>query len=94
MKFPVIKEPILVNIGILIFSLIISGFTLLFGIAHLIEGVNSIKEGSNPDIPIGEQLVGWTFVIFLCVVGVIFLVIAIAAIRGILDKLNRKTTSS
>lgn len=90
MKFPVIKEPIRVNIGVFIFSVIISGFTLLFGIAHIIEGINGIKEGSNPDIPIGEQLVGWTFVILLCVLGVIFFVIAIAAIRGILAKLNRK----
>ena len=83
MKFPVIKEPILVNIGIFIFSVILSGFTLLFGIAHLIEG-------RNPNIPYSEHLLGLTFVIILCVVGVIFFVIAIAAIRGILDKLNRK----
>lgn len=83
MKLPVIKGPILVNIVIVIFSLIISGFSLLFGIAHLIEG-------RNPNITYSEHLKGLTFVIFLCVVGVVFLVIAIAAIRGILDKLNRK----
>ena len=83
MKLPVLKAPILVNIVTVIFSVIISGFTLLFGIAHLIEG-------RNPNIPYSEHLLGLTFVIILCVVGVIFLVIAIAAIRGILDKLNRK----
>ncbi len=81
MKFPVLKAPILVNIVIVIISAFISWFTLLFGIAHLVEG-------RNPNIPYSEHLMGLAVVITLCVVGVIFLAIAIAAIKGIMDRLN------
>ena len=84
MNFPTLKAPILVNIIITIISAIISSFTLLFGIAHLVEG-------RNPNIPYSEHLKGLTIVIILCVIGVVFLVITIAAIKGILFELNRKT---
>ena len=84
MNFPTLKAPILVNIIIAIISAIISSFTLLFGIAHLVEG-------RNPNIPYSEHLKGLTMVIILCVIGVVFLVVTIAAIKGIIDKSKRKT---
>ena len=83
MKLPVLKAPILVNIVIVIFSAFISWFTLLFGIAHLIGG-------RNPNIPYSEHLKGVAVVITLCVVGVVFLVITIAAFRGVLDRVKRR----
>jgi hypothetical protein len=82
MKFPVIKAPILVNIVIAVISIAISGFTLLFGIAHIFEG-------RNPDIPNSEHLLGVTMVVGLCVLGIVFLVITIAAIKGIIFKLKQ-----
>ena len=84
MNFPTLKASILVNIIIAIISAIISSFTLLFGIAHLVEG-------RNPNILYSEHLKGLTIVIILCVIGVVFLVVTIAAIKGIIDKSKRKT---
>lgn len=84
MKFPTIKAPLLVNIVIVIFSAFISWFTLLFGLAHLIEG-------KNPNTLTSEHMMGVTICIVLCVIGVIFLMITLAAIKGILVKLKRKT---
>ncbi len=87
MKLPVIRKSYFLNIVILLISLFISWFTLLFGIAHLIEG---IIKGRNPNIPYSENLLGFAVVITLCVVGVIFLVVALASIKGILYKLKRE----
>ena len=67
------------NIVIVTFSAIISWFTLLFGLAHLIEG-------KNPNVPYSEHIKGVIICIVLCVVGVIFLVVALAAVKGIFDK--------
>jgi protein-S-isoprenylcysteine O-methyltransferase Ste14 len=91
MNFPTLKGPTLVNIIIAIISAIISSFTLLFGFAHLIEGITQIIKGTSPNNPAGESIAGWTIVIFLCVIGVVFLVVTIAAIKGIIDKSKRKT---
>lgn len=82
MRFPVIRAPLWVNLTIVIVSAFISWFTLLFGIAHLIEG-------RNPDIPESEHLKGVVSVITLCVIGVIFLMITIAAIRGIIERYRK-----
>ena len=90
MKFPTIKAHILVNIVIVIFSAFISCFTLLFGFAHLFEGVKQIIVGGGSDIPLQESLLGWVFVIMLCIIGIITLVITIASIRGIIYKLKHK----
>ena len=91
MKFPVIRLvirlPKFLNIVILVISLIIAGFTLLFGIAHIIEGIFSEP---NPNVPYSEKILGWTFVIGLCVVGVVFLLIAIASLNGIQEKIDKK----
>jgi succinate dehydrogenase hydrophobic anchor subunit len=91
MNFPTFKAPILANIIIAIISAIISSFTLLFGFAHLIEGITQIIKGTSPNHPVEESIMGWTIVIFLCVIGVGFLIVTIAAIKGIIDKSKRKT---
>ena len=70
----------LLNIVVLIVSGSISAFTLLFGFAHVIEGISQFIEGSGPDIPTGESLLGWTIVIFLCILGIGTLITTIAAI--------------
>ena len=82
MKFPVIRLPIFANIIIVIISAFISWFTLLFGIAHIFEG-------GNPDIPDSEHLIGVIAVTTLCVIGIIFLIITIAAIRGIIERYKK-----
>ena len=68
---------------ILIFSIFVSVFSLLFGLAHLIEG-------RNPNIPDSEHKKGVMICIGLCVIGVIFLAIAYASVKGILFKLKEK----
>ena len=83
MKFPTIRLPILVNVVIVLISAFISWFGLLFGIAHIFEG-------RNPDIPDSEHIKGVIAVTILCVIGIIFLVIAIAAIRGIIESYKEK----
>ena len=83
MKLPVIRESYFLNIAILLFSLFVSFFSLLFGIAHLIEG-------RNPNIPNSEHVKGLMVCIVLFVMGVVFLLIAIASIKGILYKLKEK----
>lgn len=83
MKLPVIRESYFLNITILLFSLFVSWFCLLFGLAHLIEG-------RNPNIPNSEHIIGVMICIGLCIIGVVFLWIAIASIKGILFKLKEK----
>ena len=83
MKLPVIRESYFLNIFIFLFSLFVSCFSLLFGIAHLIEG-------RNPNIPESEHQKGVMICIGLCVIGVVFLWIAYAAAKGILSKLNNR----
>lgn len=83
MKLLVIRESYFLNIFILLFSLFVSWFCLLMGIAHLIEE-------RNPNIPDSEYQKGVMICIGLCVIGVIFLVIAYASAKGILHKLKEK----
>jgi len=83
MKPPTIKAPIFVNIVIAVISLFISGFGLLFGIAHMFEG-------RNPDIPDSEHYLGVAMVTLLCLLGILFLILAIASIRGIIAKAKKK----
>jgi hypothetical protein len=90
MKNPFLKAPLFINIVVLLIAGIISSFTLLFGLAHLFEGIKQIIEGSGPEIPMGESLLGWTMVILLCILGVGTLFIAIAAIRAIYYRFSRK----
>lgn len=86
MKNPLIKKPVLLNVVILIISGIISLFTLTFGIAHLIEGIIQTIEGKRPNIPVGESILGWFMVALLCVIGVISLLLVVAAIQAIIKR--------
>lgn len=83
MKLPAIRESYFLNIFILLFSLFVSWFCLLMGIAHLIEE-------RNPNIPDSEHQKGVMICIGLCVIGVIFLAIAYASAKGIFLKLKEK----
>ena len=76
MKFLIIKTSKLINIMIIVASLLISAFSLLFGIANLI----------NPEVA-DEYLFQNTIVcIVLCVIGISFILLAIASFRGLLFK--------
>jgi len=76
MKYPIIKTSNLKNTVIIIVSTFFCGFFFLFGIANLI----------NPDVP-NELLKQNTIVcIVVCGIGVSFLLLAIASLRGILYK--------
>ena len=76
MKFLIIKTSNLINIVIIVASLFISGFFLLFGIANLI----------NPDVPDAYLLQNTIVCIVVCSIGVSFLFLAFASFRGILYK--------
>ncbi len=85
MKFLVIRESYLLNIVILLVSLFVSFFSFSFGIVNLI----------SPDVS-DDFLVQNTIVcIVLCIIGVAFLLIAIASIQGILYKykINKKISN-
>lgn len=74
MKFLIIKTSILKNTLIIITSLFFSGLFLIFGITNLI----------NPDVP-QEFLNQNTIVcIVYCGIGLLFLLFAIAAFRGVI----------
>ena len=86
MKLPVIRESYFLNIVILIVSLFVSWFTLLFGLAHIYEAIF----GPTPFDYKLDSIIGAVFCIGLCIVGVAFLLIAIASIQGILYKIKKK----
>ena len=88
MKFPVIRKSYFLNILILLFSLFISWYTLLFGTAHLVEFVVGGKQ--HPNIPYYEIMIGWIMVVLICGIGIIFLLIAIASIKGIVFNIKKK----
>ena len=93
MKNPLLKETLLFNIIILVISVVISPFTILFGSAAIYEGIKQIIEGSSPDIPVVTSLQGWIIAIFLCIIGIGALVMAIFAIGGIINKLKENKNS-
>lgn len=76
MKNPFLKNPIWINIIILILLIPISAFTLLFGFAHVVEGIKQAIEGVSPP---PDALLGWIVVISLCLIGMItfFLIIGV-----------------
>ena len=76
MKSLIIKTSNLKNTVIIAASLFISGLFLLFGIANLI----------NPDVPQEYLLQNTIVCIVACGIGVSFLLLAIASLRGILYK--------
>jgi len=89
MKNPLLKAPILLNVFILVISIIICPFPLLFGFAHLIEGITQIFNGTSPNHPLGEAMLGWLTVSFLCIIGVGFLVLGIAALIAIIKRKSK-----
>ena len=87
MKYLVIKAPIWLNVIIAVISGWISWFGLLFGIAHLFEE-------PNPDSPRSEHYVGVAMVGFLCILGIAFLILFIASIRGIIARIMANRSKS
>ena len=76
MKLPIIKTSNLINVVIIIISLFISAFSLLFGIANLI----------NPDVSDEYLFENTVICIVLCGIGISSLLLAIASLRGIIYK--------
>jgi uncharacterized membrane protein YbhN (UPF0104 family) len=76
-----IRTSTIINVIILIVGLLVSGFLLLFGVANLI----------NPDVPDAYLKQNTKVCLLVCIIGVVFLLLAIAAFRGILLKKKRVT---
>lgn len=74
MAFLEIRTTTIINVAILIVGLLVSGFLLLFGVANLI----------NPDVPDAYLKQNTKVCLVVCIIGVVFLLLAIAAFRGIL----------
>ena len=89
MKNPLLKLPILLNVVIVIISGVICPVPLLFGFAHLIEGITQIIDGTSPNHPPGVAMQGWITVIFLCIVGIGFVVLGLAALIAIIKKVKK-----
>ena len=78
MAFFEIRTPTAISVIIIILGLLVSGFLLLFGVANLID----------PDVPEAYYARNTKVCLMAIVIGVIFLLLAIAAFRGILLKKN------
>ena len=76
MTFLGIRTSRIINIAIIIMGLVVGGFLLLFGVANLI----------NPDVPEAYYAQNTKVCLIVCSIGVIFLLLAIAAFCGILFK--------
>ncbi len=74
MAFLEIRTSTIINLVILTIGLLVSGFLLLFGVANLI----------NPDVPEAYLKQNTKVCLLVCFIGVVFLLLAIAALRGIL----------
>lgn len=79
MAFLEIRLSTVISGVIIIVGVIVSGFLLLFGVANLI----------NPDVPEAYYAQNTKVCLVVCSIGVIFLMLAIAALRGILHKKNK-----
>ncbi|OFY60476.1 MAG: hypothetical protein A2Y71_12020 [Bacteroidetes bacterium RBG_13_42_15] len=76
MAFLEIHTSTAISIIILTVGLLVGGFLLLFGIANLI----------NPDVPDGYLTQNTKVCLVVRSIGVVFLLLSIAAFRGILIK--------
>ena len=74
MAFLEIRTNTAINVIIMIAGLLVSGFLLLFGVANLID----------PDVPEAYYARNTKVCLIVCGIGMIFLLLAIAAFRGIL----------
>ena len=81
MAFLEIRTSTSISVIILIVGLLVSGFLLLSGVANLI----------NPDVPNAYLAQNTKVCLAVCSIGVVFLLLAIAAFRGIL--LKKKSTT-
>jgi len=81
MAFLEIRTSTTTNLAILIVGLLISGFLLLFGVANLI----------NPDVPDAYLKQNSKTCLLVCIIGVVFLLLAISALRGILLRNKNET---
>ena len=80
MRFLEIRTYTIINVIIIIVGLMVGGFLLLFGVANLV----------NPDVPESYYARNTKVCLIVCGIGVIFLLLAIAAFRGILLKKKSK----
>ena len=80
MRFLEIRTYTIINVIIIIVGLMVGGFLLLFGVANLV----------NPDVPEAYYARNTKVCLIVCGIGVIFLLLAIAAFRGILLKKKSK----
>jgi len=71
-----LRTSVALNIVLIIAGVLVSGFLLLFGVANLI----------NPDVPDAYLAQNTKVCLTVCGIGIIFLLIAIAAFRRILLK--------
>jgi hypothetical protein len=78
MSFLEIRTPIVISVIIIIASLPVSGFFLLFGVANLI----------HPDVSDDALILNAVVCLVLCGIGVASLLVAIAAFRGILFRIK------
>ncbi|WP_223552120.1 MULTISPECIES: hypothetical protein [Aestuariivivens] len=86
MKNPFLKFPFWFNFIILIISLPISAFGLMFGFAHVVEGIRQSIEGVTPP---PDAFEGGVIVVGLCLIGIITLLITIGAFLAILGGKNK-----
>lgn len=75
--------PLWLKIVVLIISGVLSFFFLLFGFAHVVEAAIQLMNGTGPDIPTSESLLGRIMVISMCMIGFLALMVMIAVIKGI-----------
>jgi len=76
MAFREIRLSNVIYLIILIIGLLVSGFLLLFGVANLI----------NPDVPDAYLKQNTKVCLMVCSLGVVLLLLSVAAFRGILIK--------
>jgi len=81
MAFLEIRTSTIINLAIFIVGLLISGFLLLFGVANFI----------NPDVPEAYLKQNTKICLLVCIIGVAFLLLAVAALRGILLRKRNET---
>ena len=86
MKNPFLKFPFWVNFILLIIFLPISAFTLIFGFAHVVEGIRQSIKGVPPP---PDAFEGWIIVMSLCLIGIITLLITIGTFLAILGGKNK-----
>ncbi|WP_370480279.1 hypothetical protein [Tamlana flava] len=88
MRNPLLNKPVLLNVVILLISGFISFIFLTIGFAHLIGGTTQSIKGTSPDIPKGEAVLGGIIVVLLCIIGIMSLLLTIAAIIAIIKRIK------